>query len=159
VLDEPAAGLDPLARRDIYDLLIDRLGDGGEVTVLLSTHLVGDLERLADLVGVVDAGRTLRVDAVEGFTDMGAGGYARVQVIFPGPAPSDFELMGAIETVRQGSVALGVVKYDEAREQLDRLEADPAVRVTRFPLTLEEVFVELVDPAGERRAKVQGVSG
>jgi len=144
MLDEPAAGLDPAARRELYDLLIDRLGEGWGATIVLSTHLVGDLERLADQVAVIDRGRALRVDNVEGYTDMSAGGFARVQVIFEGAAPLDFQIPGAKETVHNGRVALGVTQLAGNGEALIALEARPGVTVTRFALTLEEVFLELV---------------
>ncbi len=140
VLDEPAAGLDPIARRELYTLLVDRLGDGGEVTVLLSTHLVGDLERLADRVAIIDGGRTLRVDDVENLSQ----GYERVQVIFPGAVPNDFELPGAYTTTRDGSVVSGIVELDKACAGLTTLESRQDLRVSRFPLHLEEVFIELV---------------
>ncbi len=140
VMDEPAAGLDPLARRTLYDLLIERLGDGGEATVLLSTHLVADLERLADRVAIIDEGRTLRVDEVAGYTES----FVRVQVIFPGEVPVDFELPGACKTFREGSVAIGVVEIGRAGVELAALEARSELRIRRFPLQLEDVFVELV---------------
>ena len=140
VMDEPAAGLDPLARREFYDLLIERLGDGGELTVLLSTHLVSDLERLADRVAIIDEGRTLCVDEVGAYAE----NYVRVQVLFPGQAPADFELPGARATRREAGVALGVVDLRQAQEALIELEAEPQLDVRRFPLHLEEIFVELV---------------
>ncbi len=48
VLDEPAAGLDPIARRHLIEEIIEFLGDGGDRTVLFSTHIIEDLERVAD---------------------------------------------------------------------------------------------------------------
>lgn len=140
VMDEPAAGLDPIARRELYNLLIDRLGEGGDATVLLSTHLVTDLERLADHVAIIDAGSTLCVGGVEEYTER----FSRVQVIFPDEAPHDFEIPGATATVCQGTVALGVVDLAKAGAPLGELEARSDLRVRRFPLHLEDVFVELV---------------
>jgi len=61
-LDEPTAGLDPLARRGIHDL-VRGLTDRG-CTVVLTTHLMDDVERLADQVVVVARGRALRTGTV-----------------------------------------------------------------------------------------------
>ena len=55
VLDEPTAGLDPHARRQLHDLIDGLRGDGR--TVLLSTHDIAEAERLCDHVVVLDAGR------------------------------------------------------------------------------------------------------
>jgi ABC-2 type transport system ATP-binding protein len=56
VLDEPAASLDPLARRQFLQTIID-LAEPGKRTVLLSTHITSDLERVADRVAILKAGR------------------------------------------------------------------------------------------------------
>jgi ABC-2 type transport system ATP-binding protein len=60
ILDDPALGLDPVSRRALNETLIEFAG-GGERTVLLSTHLLDDVERIADRVAVMVGGR-LKVD-------------------------------------------------------------------------------------------------
>ncbi|GAB3622106.1 hypothetical protein GCM10027418_01880 [Mariniluteicoccus endophyticus] len=57
VLDEPTAGLDPHVRHRVWDL-VERLRDAG-VSVLLTTHHMDEVERLADEVVIIDAGRAL----------------------------------------------------------------------------------------------------
>jgi ABC-2 type transport system ATP-binding protein len=56
ILDEPAASLDPLARRQFLKLIID-LAEPGKRTVLFSTHITSDLERVADHVAILKEGR------------------------------------------------------------------------------------------------------
>ncbi len=56
IMDEPTAGLDPSARRDILDVLHEFVQDERK-SVLLSTHITSDLERIADYVTVLDNGR------------------------------------------------------------------------------------------------------
>lgn len=58
VLDEPTSGLDPVARDELVGILGDFLADGGE-GVLFSTHITSDLERVADLVTLLDQGRVV----------------------------------------------------------------------------------------------------
>lgn len=68
VLDEPTDGLDPVARREITELLLEYVSDTG-ATVLISSHLVHELERFADRVGVMDGGRLVAetpLDALRG---------------------------------------------------------------------------------------------
>jgi ABC-2 type transport system ATP-binding protein len=56
ILDEPAASLDPLARRQFLQMIIE-LAEPGERTVLFSTHITADLERVADRVAILKSGR------------------------------------------------------------------------------------------------------
>jgi ABC-2 type transport system ATP-binding protein len=56
LLDEPVAALDPLARRDFLRVLAEAVAEG-DLTVILSSHLVGDLERICDHLVLIDSGR------------------------------------------------------------------------------------------------------
>ena len=71
-LDEPTAGLDPAARRVAWDLIRALRDDG--VTVLLTTHLLDEVEQLADRVAIIDAGRLVALGSPHELTrDSGAG--------------------------------------------------------------------------------------
>jgi ABC-2 type transport system ATP-binding protein len=139
LLDEPAAGLDPVARRSLLTSLLEALNRGDGCTVLLSTHLVSDLERVAEHVGIMDRGRvttSLRLDELLQTTK-------RVQVVFdrPGPPP-DFVVPGAVRSHTAGPVVTAIAHLaNEA--QLDPVRQMPGARVNVFPLNLEEVFIEL----------------
>lgn len=58
ILDEPTDGLDPVARRDILSALLEFVAQG-QATVFISTHLVHELERICDWIGVMDQGHLL----------------------------------------------------------------------------------------------------
>jgi len=66
-LDEPTAGLDPIGRREMLEL-IRRVGREFGISIVISTHLMGDVERTCDSVVVLDAGRLLRTGVVSGLT-------------------------------------------------------------------------------------------
>ena len=74
-LDEPTAGLDPQARHATWDLVEALRRDG--VTVVLTTHLLDEAERLADDVVVVDHGRVVAAGTVQELTSAGAVGQLR----------------------------------------------------------------------------------
>ena len=138
LLDEPAAGLDPIARRELNSCLIDVLLRGDGCTILLSTHLLGDLERLATQVGIMDHGRLVAEGAVEDWQRT----MRRVQVVFAeDAAPRGFIIPGALKSQALGPVVTALARVaDEA--QLAGVRALPGVRVNVFPLTLEELFVD-----------------
>ena len=76
VLDEPTNGLDPGEMREIRALL-QRLSDAG-VTVLLSSHLLGEVEQVCDQVVVMDRGRVVRTGTVSELTQASASAYVEV---------------------------------------------------------------------------------
>ena len=68
LLDEPTAGLDPAGRDEMLDL-IKRTAQGFGISIMLSTHLMGDVERVADSVIVLESGTVTRQDSVAQLTE------------------------------------------------------------------------------------------
>lgn len=68
LLDEPVAALDPLARHDFLSSLTQAVADG-DLTVVMSSHLLADLERVSDHVIVLAAGKTQLCDSIEAVLD------------------------------------------------------------------------------------------
>jgi len=70
--------LNPIARRELIDILIETLSDDDGCTVIFSTHIVSDLERIANYVGIMDHGRMLVSSPIEELQSF----VRRVQIIF-----------------------------------------------------------------------------
>ena len=68
LLDEPTAGLDPIGREDMLNL-IRRIGKEFGISILLSSHLMGDVERTCDRIIVLEGGKVIRSGVVSGFTE------------------------------------------------------------------------------------------
>src|SRR5690606_15670288 len=66
-LDEPTNGLDPAGRDDMLDL-IRRTGHQMGITIVMATHLLGEIERTCDQLIVIDAGKLLHYGSVADFT-------------------------------------------------------------------------------------------
>jgi ABC-2 type transport system ATP-binding protein len=62
ILDEPTSGLDPIMQERFYDLLLNERGRGK--TVFLSTHILGEAERVCDRVGIIKRGRLVFTDEI-----------------------------------------------------------------------------------------------
>ncbi|MHA2143323.1 MAG: ABC transporter ATP-binding protein [Candidatus Thorarchaeota archaeon] len=65
MLDEPTSGLDPLITTDVYRLLTEKQAESG-CTILLSSHLLGEVEKVADRVGIIRDGSIAEVATLEG---------------------------------------------------------------------------------------------
>lgn len=142
LLDEPAAGLDPVARRDVMRGLVDALMRTDGCTVLLNTHVLADVERLATHVAVLQQGRVVATAAVEEWQRT----MRRVQVVVPGQeVPPGLEVPGTLRSHRSGPVLTALARVtDDA--QLATVRALPGVRVQVFPLNMEEWFVAWMEP-------------
>src|SRR5947199_4377196 len=89
ILDEPSTGLDPLARRDILAAVLRTVAQEGR-TVLFSSHLLDEVERVSDHVALVDRGRVV----VQGPLDEVRAAHRLLTVRFDGPRPRPPEAAG-----------------------------------------------------------------
>ncbi|MGY1836791.1 ABC transporter ATP-binding protein [Blastococcus sp. SYSU DS0510] len=92
ILDEPSNGLDPAGIRDVREL-IRRLGSDGRTTVLLSSHLLAEIQQVCDSVTILARGRQVAAGPVSSVLDRAGTGDVRVAV--PDPAAAAAVLLGA----------------------------------------------------------------
>jgi ABC-2 type transport system ATP-binding protein len=144
-LDEPTAGLDPEGRDEMLDL-IARLGGFG-INVLVSSHVLTDIERTCEWVVMLDGGRVLRTGPLSGLTDSAT---VSVEVIGnPEPVIRALQARGAqVEKDRNALIVRhgdGNV-FDLVRDTL--VETDTAMRALGARSTsLEDVFLAADAPA------------
>ncbi len=144
ILDDPALGLDPVARRSLLQSMI-YLTRNAEQTVFFSSHLLSDVERVADRIAVLD-GSLLRADcALETFRRR----VRQFVLTFPGPAPALPPLPGLLQTLRAGrELTVTLAAYDGDTER--SLAALGASHREEVPLGLEDAFVSYLSDRGEK---------
>jgi ABC-2 type transport system ATP-binding protein len=142
ILDEPTNGLDPAGMADMRQL-IRSLRDSGQ-TVLLSSHLLGEVQQICDRVGVISTGRLLR----EGTVDELRGGGSIVVRADPlakaAEVARQFVPEGTAVTVRDQVIELDLP--GDRAPQLNRALVEAGVDIYEmrtFEPTLEAVFLEL----------------
>ena len=141
VLDEPTNGLDPAGMRDMRALIRD-LGERGR-TVLLSSHLLGEVQQLCDRVGVISRGRLLAESTVDDLLGQ-AGLLVRAEPA--GPARETLERLVGAGNVAADDGSFRLRTGPEQAGRVSRALADAGVTLTELrPLerTLEEVFLEM----------------
>src|SRR4051794_5682671 len=84
ILDEPTSGLDPLVQQTFYELIREAKADGR--TVFLSSHILSEVERTCDRVGIIREGRIVRLDRVESLRDLA---HHQVELRFADVVPAD----------------------------------------------------------------------
>ncbi|HET6381015.1 MAG TPA: ABC transporter ATP-binding protein [candidate division Zixibacteria bacterium] len=151
LLDEPVSALDPEGRRDLLEV-IRRLG--GESTVLLSTHILNDVERVCDRVAILDRGRLVTAGPMDELLAR----YARPVYVIEPEEPGDgllgrlADAMRAVPGVTDASVTHTTVRVavtDDAVLSTRLLGAVatcgiPVVRFEQQRPSLEDVFLQLV---------------
>jgi ABC-2 type transport system ATP-binding protein len=142
ILDEPVASLDPLARREFLQVLMEATAEH-DLSVLLSSHLVSDLERVCDFLIVLSDSRVRVAGEVERLlaTHHRLTGPRRD----PRRLPAGQQVISARHTDRQSTF---VIRTDDPIH-------DPAWTVT--PLTLEDLVLAHMDnqPAGDLRPALE----
>ncbi len=150
VLDDPALGLDPVARRSLLQsmLYVTRKADR---TIFFSSHLLSDVERVADRIAVLDGG-VLRADcSVETFRRQ----IRHFVLKFRGAPPPTPDFPGLLESFRTDrEMALTLVNVTpEIEKRLDALQPES---IDPIDLTLEDAFISYVGERGEKNFFMNG---
>jgi ABC-2 type transport system ATP-binding protein len=146
ILDEPTNGLDPQGMRDMRELIVD-LGRQGR-TVILSSHLMGEVQQICERVAVIDRGRIVREGTVEQLR-----GDAELEVV---ATPSDTALatlrgLSFVDEVRASDGHLLVAVGARHTAEITRALVNAGVAVTgvrRRERELEDVFFDLTTHPG-----------
>jgi ABC-2 type transport system ATP-binding protein len=150
VLDDPALGLDPVARRGLLEAMV-YVTRHQDRTIFFSSHLLSDVERVADRIAVLDRGQLRACCALEFFRDR----VRRLVLRFPGRPPELPTIPGLLDSARtEDELAVTLVGDDEAaEEEFTRLGAQ---RVEQVPIDLEEAFISYVSSRGSRSFLLPG---
>jgi ABC-2 type transport system ATP-binding protein len=135
ILDEPIDGLDPIIRKLVWKYIIEDVAER-EMTVLVSSHNLRELEGICDSIGILSQGRMmLERDLDELKTDV-----HKIQVAFREPAENPYAGLHVLHKETRGTVDLLIVR--NRRELVDEIiqQKDPAI-FDILPLSLEEIFI------------------
>lgn len=148
-LDEPTTGLDPQARRQLWDL-VEELKRAGR-TIILTTHYMEEAERLCDRVAIMDHGRIIALGAPQELIASIGGGHV-VEFVLDGDKvaldPSELSTLEGVRSVRRenGNYQLQVVDLHRVVPGLLAAMAERRIALNELrthSATLEDVFVTL----------------
>jgi len=152
-LDEPTTGLDPISRRDFWEILRELAKDR---FIFLTTHYLEEAEQLADTLAVLGGGRLVAVGTVPSIR-----GRIRYQysVKLPANSPVPGVAQGEVTTGRNGEVQI-LTNEDEAFSISKKLSVAGA-KFSIGPVSLDDIFFQLVGESthGEQEAATLGGDG
>ncbi len=139
VLDEPTAGLDPLIQQTFYALAADARSAGA--TVFLSSHVLPEVQHVADRVALIREGRLVLVASVD---ELRARAVARVEATFASAPPLDAfaQISGVREIDRHGKTVLFALQ-GEIDPLLKALSCFRVLSIDSHEADLEDVFLSL----------------
>ena len=140
ILDEPVDGLDPVMRRQIWSLLMQDVTER-QVTVLVSSHNLRELEDVCDTVGIMNQGKMLLEKSLFSMQE----GITKLQVAFkdnnsPEITEDSIDGVKLLSNTKNGSVFTLIVKCSEEEIKAKMSKYEPLLLDT-VPLTLEEIFI------------------
>lgn len=137
VLDEPVASLDPLARRQFLEQLVELSTDSSRA-VVFSSHIVSDIERLANRIWILKEGRLYWHGELDALKES----IVRLHVQAVGTLPDRVEVPGVLSWRRQGDGAIAIVR-DWSEENTRAFQEQFKCDIRVESLGLEEIFLEL----------------
>jgi ABC-2 type transport system ATP-binding protein len=150
-MDEPTSALDPIGRREALELIRSLKQTA---TIFMSTHILSDVERVCDVVGIINRGTLLTVSSVSDLQKKYARSIFEMEFIEDAaPFATELQRISWLAdpriTIENGQPVLRVraVDVEYARKELPRLVGESRLTLTRYELVLpdlEEIFVSII---------------
>ena len=137
VLDEPTLGLDPLMQRQFYDLLLEEKANGK--TVFLSSHILTEVERVCDRVGILHNGRLV---AIERVADLKLKKVRRMELFLTRPLPPEEIKLEGVEILNVNDKQIELKVSGNIPRLLEQLCQLPIEDLAFPEATLEDTFME-----------------
>lgn len=149
VLDEPVDGLDPVMRRQVWQVLLDDVAARG-TTVLLSSHNLRELEDVCDHVGIMDKGKVLLERTLSDLQD----NTVKLQVAYKTAEeptlPTELQILHRSQVGRVHTY----IMRGSSEEICRRMQITDPVLLEAIPLTLEEIFIYELGGADDAAHKI-----
>ena len=155
ILDEPTSGLDPLNQQEFDGMVREAQKEGR--TVFLSSHVLSEVEKTCDRVGIIRDGRLVKIGGVHELTDIKR---YEITISFATPVPSDAfaKLDGVVEveTLNNGS-AVRLAIQGTADAVIKEAARYPVVSLTSYEPSLEDIFLRYYEHDGQAPKEAAGV--
>jgi ABC-2 type transport system ATP-binding protein len=138
ILDEPSEGLDPVGIEHLLQMLVSQAAEG--VAIFFSSHQIGEVERVADHVCILDNGRLLLDAPLDHLREC----YRRIDLAFASAPPEQEFRIAGVEKIRARERQLSVFASSNADAVIERARNLNALSVEVAPVALRDIFLEAV---------------
>ncbi|MFH1614711.1 MAG: ABC transporter ATP-binding protein [Planctomycetota bacterium] len=141
ILDDPTLGLDTVARRQFLELAIEVIQREGR-TILFSSHILSDVERIADHIGILAAGKLVVDCGLEELKKR----IKKLRIIFSAEAPGELHLTEIISLQkRDRELVITAANWNEHKQAM--IETFRPESCSEIPMSLEDLFIECTNAA------------
>jgi len=134
-LDEPTSGLDPLMQRKFFDLIREENKRG--VTVFFSSHILGEVQRLCNRVGIIREGSMVEISDIHSLQQ---NNYKKISITASGLTPAIFEIPG-VTNVQTENGSVNFFFKGDINEVVKNVSSIHVDDITIEEPTLEEIFM------------------
>ncbi|MCL1949320.1 MAG: ABC transporter ATP-binding protein [Turicibacter sp.] len=134
ILDEPTSGLDPIVKRQVLKFILNEVAEHG-TTVLISTHHLDEVEKIADTVIFLNGGTIESITSLEATKEQ----FTKVQVAFK--EGKGFEHLPNVKILSQVGKVSTILVDGDVGATLKRLEAAGPLFMEELPMSLEDIFI------------------
>ena len=154
VLDDPDTGLDPVARRALLEAML-YFTRGGDRTIFFSSHLLDDVERVADYVAVMDRSVLRSCSSVETFRDR----VRRFVVRFAAQPPEELPAIPGLLQLARGANELSLIVTNADARTHRQLDSLGALAVDEQDISLEDALIAYVGRRGQKSFLLKELGG
>jgi ABC-2 type transport system ATP-binding protein len=136
ILDEPTSGLDPVIKRKVLDIIIEEVAEN-ETTVLISSHHLGELERIADHIGIIHEGKILLEDSIDHLKS----NVRKIQVAFKNGIPEEIENNPDILKIENRGKVYEIIVNENIDAFIENIKKYNPILLETIDMSLEEIFI------------------
>ena len=136
ILDEPTSGLDPLMQQSFFQLIREENKRGA--TVLFSSHILGEVQKMCTRVGIIKEGRMIKIEDID---TLKQSNYKKFRMEFPGEVTVDFRPLPGVTNLSAGDTRIDFLYGGDINRIIDLLHGHPIANLTVEEPTLEEIFL------------------
>ena len=144
ILDEPTDGVDPIARKEIRDLLVERKKAGK--TIFVNSHLLSEVEMISDRVAIMNKGKLVTLGTVKELTETPQEYVVALAAPLPGPLAIEWQAKQVRFTAEDSTLRIRVASIPELNAMIDALRGRSCDIVSIMPKknSLEDLFIDII---------------
>ncbi|MBN3553499.1 ABC transporter ATP-binding protein [Fictibacillus nanhaiensis] len=136
ILDEPTNGLDPIVKRNILQFIIEEVSER-QLCVLISTHHLEEVEKMADVLIMIKEGR---IDSTTSIEDAKSS-FRKVQVVYKHSLPEKIAQLSNVNILNQTGRVYTLIIKGNIGVTLEKLNQENPLLLEELPMTLEDIFI------------------